>query len=75
MNLNEVKDSLERYEKHKIETGSFLRAVLENDLFKAMGRADLESRANLFEIVQYIYSNLRSDCYGDREAVKKWLEK
>ena len=33
-------DSLERYVEHHIKPGSFLRAVLENNLVEAVSRAD-----------------------------------
>ncbi len=71
--LSLFKKSLDLYVNDHIEPGSFLRAVLEGDLFGAMGRADLDSRVNLFELMNYIYENIRSDCYGDKLTVQKWL--
>jgi hypothetical protein len=69
----QIKDSLDRYVNHKIETGSFLRAVLENDLLRAVGKADKENLKNLPEIVSYIYNELPSNCWGSPIWVKKWL--
>jgi hypothetical protein len=66
---------LERYYKDHIEPGGFLRAVLENDLFEAFGRADEENRVGLFYLCSWIYNNLPSASYGSREAVKLWLAK
>jgi hypothetical protein len=68
-----VKDSLSRYVDHRIETGSFLRAVLENDLFEAINRADKDSLMALPRIVNYIHNNIRSDCYGSEALVNLWL--
>lgn len=68
-------DSLMRYKEHKIPTGSFLEAVLSNDLFKAVGKADQYSRANLFAIVNYIYNEMPGNCWGSREIVNEWLKK
>lgn len=69
-----TKDALNRYVHDKIETGSFLRAVLENDLFSAAGRADHINRYRLFEICSYIYNELPAGCFGSPEKVKRWLE-
>jgi hypothetical protein len=68
-----LRDSLIRYGRDKIPPGGFLRAILENDLFEAMGRADLENRLNIFHICDYIYNELPSTCWGDKEKVAKWL--
>lgn len=69
-----VKDSLDRYVNHRIETGSFMRAVLENDLFEAINRGDKDSLEALPNIVRYIYNNVRSDCYGSPQRVREWLK-
>lgn len=66
-------EGLERYVKYRVPTGSFLHAVLTNDLMEAMGRADEENREDIFEICQYIYNHLPIACYGSPKAVKKWL--
>lgn len=52
--------------------GGFLEAVLSNDLFGAMGRADSESRRILYDLVCFIYNKLPSACYGNREIVHAW---
>jgi len=66
-------ESLQRYVEHRIPTGSFLRAVLENNLSEALGRADEHNRGRIFEIVQYVYNELPSNCWGSKEAVTNWL--
>lgn len=68
-------DSLERYSKHGIETGGFLRAVLENDLMLAIGKADSYNRENLHAICIYIYNELPHSIWGSREKVERHLEK
>lgn len=67
-------ESLTRYKEDHIETGSFLRAVLENDLFTAIGKADFENRYKLHEICTYIYNELPPESWGSRERVKQWLK-
>lgn len=66
-------ESLDRYAKHRVETGGFLRACLENDFIQAASRADLENRHRLFEIASHIYNNLPAHCHGSRERVNAWL--
>jgi hypothetical protein len=70
----DIISSLERYVQHRIEPDGFLRACLENNLCEALGRADMENRHNIFEIVQYLYNDIPNTCWGSREKVKAWLE-
>jgi hypothetical protein len=69
----ELRESLERYISQRVETGSFLRAVLENDLRAACERADLQNRYRLFAIVQWLHGNAPSSCWGSTAAVHYWL--
>ena len=69
----ELKVGLKRYVEDHIETGGFLRAVLENDLTKATGKADEENIHLLREIVNYIFNELPMSCWGSKEKVAKWL--
>lgn len=66
--------ALERYLNNGIMPGSFLTAVLENNLSEAFGRADHENEANLKNIVGYVYNNLPSGCWGSREKVQNYLK-
>jgi hypothetical protein len=68
-NLN----SLRRYIERKIETGGFLRAVLENDLNAAVFRADNSNRKLIVQLVQYLEWYCPRDCHGSPEIVKAWL--
>ena len=72
--MEEIKDSLERYVKHRIETGGFLRAVLENNLFEVIARADVNNVNRIQTICMYIYNNLPLGCYGSKEKVEDWLQ-
>ncbi len=70
----ETKESLDLYANHHVSTGSFLRAVLENDLMGAIGRADNQNHADLREICMYVYNELEpGTCWGSKEKVKEWL--
>lgn len=69
-----IRDGLKLYVEHYYPVGHFLTAVLSNDLFQAVGRADADSMAGLNAIVSFIYCECPSACHGSREKVKEWLD-
>lgn len=70
---NNLGASFKHYIEHGIPPGGFLRAVLENDLREAFGRADQYNRECLFEIVGWLYNESPSTCWGSPEKVAAWL--
>jgi len=60
---------------HGVPPGDFLLAVLKNNLFDAVGRADSTSLAALPGIVWWCYSHAPAPCWGSPEAVRKWAKK
>lgn len=78
INLNEyrvpnlVPGTLARYLIHHIRPGSFIAAVLRNDLFEAIGRADRWSLLSLGGITGLIYNHL--PIAVTREGYDKWIE-
>ena len=68
-------DSLKRYVEQGIPTGDFLRAVLSNDLMEAMGRADENNRAALWDICCYVYNEMPSTSHGSPQRVDEWIRK
>ena len=65
--------SLQDYAAYGCPTGSFLHAVLTNDLFDACGRADDNNERALPDICRLIYNHLPSDCWGSEKIVAGWL--
>lgn len=65
-------EGLIRYIEHGIPTGSFLEAVISNDLFDAMARADDIVRGRVFEIAAFLHSAAPRGCWGSREAFAEW---
>ena len=65
---------IQRYATAHIRTGSFLEAVLSNDLKEACARADDKSKRLLFEICAYLYNEVTGECWGSPEKVQAWLE-
>lgn len=68
-------EALERYVKDRIEPGSFLMAVLSNNLKEACGRADMYNRRRIFEYCEWLYNKAPSACWGSPERVEAWLSK
>lgn len=66
-------ESLVRYRDHRCPVGGCLEAVLSNDLFGAMGRADLDYQRGMAAIVKFIYNELPTGAYGSKEAYYRWI--
>src|SRR5678815_4010117 len=67
-------DGLLRYVLERIPTGSFLRAVLENDLADACSRAaDPLTAISLHRIIAWLRVAAPEECWGSRERVAAWL--
>lgn len=71
--LDTLLESLERYVKYGIPTGSFSQSVLENDLSGAFGNSDGESENHLRALLTYLYNDVPNICHGSPERVREWL--
>ena len=67
-------DGLFLYVFHGIMPGSFLEAVLSNDLMESFGRADHINKEKIFNICQFIYNEIPSDCWGSPEKMQAWMD-
>ncbi len=67
-------DGIMRYIAHGIQPGSFLTAVMANDLTESFARADMHSRATLFFIVEWLYQHCPITARGSNEAVRAWID-
>lgn len=68
------KAGIDQYVDWGVPTGSFLRAVLSNDLFEAVARADQYNKDALTDICEYIYNYTPTICHGSPEEVEAWLK-
>lgn len=71
---SDLQDGMRNYIEHGLEPGGFLTAVLENNLRRAIAKADSVNRVVLPTIVQWIYSECPSSIRGSEEAVKQWIK-
>lgn len=71
----DLQGGMRRYIEQGIEPGSFLEAVLTNDLFGAFGRADLINRHRLYDICRWVYKEAPYSCWGSKERFEAWITK
>lgn len=69
-----MRGAMERYVEDGIPGGSFLDAVLCNDLKGAASRADATNKHALLTYAEYMVWYLPGHCHGSPEAVQKWVE-
>jgi len=69
-----MQESLLRY-MEGVRPGHFLTAVLEHELFDAIGRADENSMKNLKLLVIFIYNEMPSVCHGSDIMVSTWVNR
>lgn len=69
-----MRGGLSRYVFDHIPPGSFLQAVLENDLRAAVERADHINQQLLPQYVKLLYNHAPMSCWGDPERVAAWLK-
>jgi len=68
-----IEQGLKHYRDRRLAPGGFLRAVLENNLAEAVGRADANSLAALKEIVMWVRWEMPGDAWGAPDRVAAWL--
>lgn len=67
-----VVDGVRRYIERGTPPGSFLTAVICNNLKEACGRADEQNQRNLVEIVKWFHNEAPAGCWGSEEAMRNW---
>lgn len=68
-----LRGAILRYVENKVQPGGFLTAVLNNDLYNAIGRADSDSLKVLPVVVRW-FANRNPELYG-QDNFKRHLEK
>lgn len=59
---------------HGIPPGSFLMAVIENNLKEAVFRADGINLPRLPDFVSFFYNEAPSDCWGSKAKAEAWAQ-
>jgi hypothetical protein len=68
-----IYESLVAYARERRPTGHFLEAVLSNDLYEAVNRADHNCMRELRLIVICVTNSLPKDSYGSEEKYEAWI--
>ena len=61
------------YVERGYEPGSFLGAVLENNLVEAFGHVDAVNRAAMGAWAQWLWNEAPSSCWGSPAKVAAWI--
>ena len=69
-----LQGGMQMYIEHGISGGGFLNAVLENDLFSAVMRADVTNLKELVNICRWIHNEVPSGSHGSELKVKAWID-
>lgn len=67
--------AISRYVQHGTPPGSFLTAVLSNDLREAFAHADPINQAAMLHWVRFLYNHMPSDSHGSSSKVRAWQER
>ena len=70
----DLAQTLEHYVMRGFTPGGFITAVLANDLYNAVGRADSWNRPAIAEITQEVLHTCPTHARGSYEAVEAWLD-
>jgi len=68
-----IRGGIVRYIDNGIPPGSFLTAVICNDLIGVCGKADEINRAALFDIVSWFWNEAPSVCWKSQEHMSEWM--
>ena len=64
---------IKRYITHGIPPGSFLTAIICNNLTEAVARADDENMQNLPAYANYFYWEVPGNAWGSKEKMDAWM--
>ncbi len=74
MALADTIAQIDSYVNYGTPPGSFIQALLENDLVQSFARADNSNIRDMFNIVNYLYNNVPITCRGSKEVISDWIE-
>lgn len=68
-----LRGGVQRYIEHGVPTGSFLEAVISNDLHASFACADEFNQRHMFEIVAWFHNECPHNAWGSAKAYGDWL--
>ena len=68
-----MREGIERYVNHGIPPGSFLTAIICNDLSEAVANADVLNMGLIPVYTAWFYNEAPSTCWGSLEKMNAWM--
>ena len=68
------RDGMRLYVEFGIMPGSFLTAVLENNLVEAFACADEENIHRMFDYASFLYNEMPRNAWGSPKTVQDWAK-
>ena len=65
--------ALKRYFEHGLPPGSFLTAIICNDLHRAVGCADSFNLPLIPEYVKFMVNEVPGNAWGNAETMRSWM--
>lgn len=65
--------AMQRYVQEGVQPGSFLSAIISNDLKEACARADDINKDLIWEYAHWFYNHAPSSCWGSPENMENWI--
>ncbi len=69
-----IREGVKLYIEHGVLPGSFLRAVITNNLMESFGRADETNIRRMFDIVSFFYNEAPETCWGSKKKMERWVK-
>ena len=70
-----MRNGAKLYIESGILPGSFMTAIISNDLATACATADSINKERIYEICSWFYLMAPSDCYGSSDKMNAWIQK
>ena len=71
--VSEMAEGMRYYMEYGFPPGSFLQALLENDLMEACRRADGDNQKKFYEWARWLHTEAPVGSYGSRKNVEVWM--
>jgi len=69
-----MREGIKRYLENGIRLGSFLNAVLENNLVQSIALADEINITKIVDWAKFLYNEMPMGSWGSKEKVNAWIK-
>lgn len=69
-----IRNGMRDYVEEGVMPGHFIQSVLMNDLVEAFARADATNSRRMRDIVEFVYNELPTPCWGSAQAIQTWVD-